>query len=201
MKIIKKVVRQSLRYVRSVQLERHEHNAGPDHNSQVYFPDDRIFLRPRPSCFRVETVYVFPVAGWDFTKLQSQCVTYQSSRGWYFSTVWGSSNTLGYTHIYVSHFCKRFLCLVCELITCVAIALMSKSFVRWNQKCFSCCGTPNGGIPSLSSEIVDSVGVFWSPMFLTRTVAILAQRSLRKVTLVDLIKTIPGSRDWRLIYA
>lgn len=60
MKISKKVVRKSLCKVGTIKLESHEHNACPERDIPVNFPNKPQLLAPSPSETGIESVNIFP---------------------------------------------------------------------------------------------------------------------------------------------
>lgn len=60
MQVRQKVVRQRLDEVCAVELEGHEHDAGPKHDANVHLANDAVFLPPCPPELRIEPVVVFP---------------------------------------------------------------------------------------------------------------------------------------------
>jgi len=82
--VVQEVVSESLADVRSVKLESHEHDAGPDHDAEVHLANQAVLLLPCPSCQGIEAMCVFPIGcGVNDPALPGRRhpVTYQSGRG------------------------------------------------------------------------------------------------------------------------
>ena len=60
MQIVQEVVRICLVDIRTIELEGHEHDAGPDHDSDIDLANQFVLFAPGPSRIRIKLGQVLP---------------------------------------------------------------------------------------------------------------------------------------------